>query len=311
MRRSRRRALLGLLALLVLLIAVAVASTGSVPVGPGGTRRPAERLIDTIISFYLLFMVVGVGLWVYVLVAGKTAVTEAIAARRGRSSWQSVARLALGFGLLALILHRVSVDDGLGRRIGRILAQSAGPAGSNTVAGQPASPADYQPRFATGPVLVVVVLLAVAGAAWYLSYRARQRRCEPPPEALLPALTDVLEETLDDLRAETDPRRAVIAAYARMERALAAYGLPRRPSEAPDEYLQRIFSDLEVSRRATSRLTALFAWAKFSSHDVVPAMKQEAIEALEAVRGELRAAEILAEHQRLAALAELRERAGT
>ena len=66
----------------------------------------------------------------------------------------------------------------------------------------------------------------------------------------MPTLADVLDETLDDLRAETDPRRAVIAAYARMERALAAYGLPRSPAEAPDEYLQRIFADLEVSRRA-------------------------------------------------------------
>ena len=76
----------------------------------------------------------------------------------------------------------------------------------------------------------------------------------------------------------------MIAAYARMERALAAYGLPRSPAEAPDEYLQRIFADLDVSRRATSRLTALFSWAKFSGHDVAPEMKQEAIEALEAVR---------------------------
>jgi len=311
MRGSRRRALLGLAALVVLLTAVAIASTGSVPVGAGGTRRPAERLIDVTVSLYLVLMVVGVGLWVYVLVAGKTAVVEAMAARRGPASWQSIARLALGLGLLGLALHRLSVDDGLRRRIGRVLAQPAGPAGSKAVAGHPAGTGDYQPRFATGPVLVVVILLAVAGAAWYLSYRARRRRLEPLSEALLPALTDVLEETLDDLRAETDPRRAVIAAYARMERALAAYGLPRRPSEAPDEYLQRIFSDLEVSRRATSRLTALFAWAKFSSHDVVPAMKQEAIEALEAVRGELHAAEILAEHQRLAALAERQDRAGT
>ncbi len=121
----------------------------------------------------------------------------------------------------------------------------------------------------------------------------------------------MLDETLDDLRAEADPRRAVIAAYARMERALGAYGLPRSPSEAPDEYLQRIFGDLEVSRLATSRLTALFSWAKFSGHDVAPEMKQEAIEALEAVREELRAAEILAEHERLAALAERRERAAS
>ena len=121
----------------------------------------------------------------------------------------------------------------------------------------------------------------------------------------------MLDETLDDLRAEADPRRAVIAAYARMERALGAYGLPRNPSEAPDEYLQRIFGDLEVSRLSTSRLTALFSWAKFSGHDVAPEMKQEAIEALEAVREELRAAEILAEHERLAALAERRERAAS
>ena len=115
----------------------------------------------------------------------------------------------------------------------------------------------------------------------------------------MPVLADVLEETIDDLRAEVDPRRAVIGAYARMERALAAAGLPRSPAEAPDEYLRRIFGDLEVSRFATARLTALFSWAKFSGHDVAPEMKQEAIEALEAVREELRAAEILAEHERL------------
>jgi hypothetical protein len=56
-------------------------------------------------------------------------------------------------------------------------------------------------------------------------------------------------------------------------------------------------------------LTALFAWAKFSSHDVAPEMKQEAIMALEAVREELRAEEILAEHRHALALAEMRERA--
>jgi hypothetical protein len=157
----------------------------------------------------------------------------------------------------------------------------------------------------------VVAVVVIAVLALYLSHRARRRRLDPLPDALLPALADVLDETLDDLRAEADPRRAVIAAYARMERALGAYGLPRNPSEAPDEYLQRIFADLDVSRLSTSRVTALFAWAKFSGHDVAPEMKQEAIEALEAVREELRAAEILAEHERLTALAERRERAAS
>ena len=65
-------------------------------------------------------------------------------------------------------------------------------------------------------------------------------------------LADVLRETLDDLRAEPDPRVAVIAAYARLERTLAAFGMPRRDSDAPLEYLERILVELDVG--AESRL---------------------------------------------------------
>jgi Domain of unknown function (DUF4129) len=101
----------------------------------------------------------------------------------------------------------------------------------------------------------------------------------------------VLAATLDDLRAEQDPRRAVIRAYARMERSLAAAGLPRAPAEAPEEYLTRVLEGLPVSARAAARLTALFAWARFSPHDVRPEMKDEAIETLEHIQLELEAAE--------------------
>ena len=307
MRGVRRRPLLGLAALVLLLVAVAIASTGSVPAGSGGARRPAEGFVDALISVYLLLMVVGVGLWVYILLIRKDAVAMAISTRARRRPWVSFVTLALGFALLALFVRWLSVNESMRQRLSRFGSQSA----STTTKGDIGKSGHFQPQFATGPVVVVVALVAIAVVAWYLSYRARRKRLELLPEALLPALADVLEETLDDLRAETDPRRAVIAAYARMERALAAFGLPRSPAEAPDEYLQRIFADLDVSRVATSRLTALFTWAKFSGHDVAPAMKQEAIEALEAVRAELHAAEILAEEQRLATVAAQRERAGT
>ena len=69
-----------------------------------------------------------------------------------------------------------------------------------------------------------------------------------------------------------------------MERALAASGLPRRDAEAPEEYLARVLDEIEISPRATGRLTALFAWARFSVHDVRPEMKDEAIETLEQVQ---------------------------
>jgi hypothetical protein len=306
---SRRRALIGIAALLLLLIAVGIASTGSVPTGAGGARRPADRIVDVLITLFMLLMVVGVGLWVYIFIVRKDEVANALATRARRRPWVSAVTLAIGALVLAGFIRRLSTDELLRMRLAARLHR--GNRSASATAAQSGAPGHYEPQIAWGLVLLVVALVVIAVVSLYLSHRARRRRLGPLPDALLPALADVLGETLDDLRAEADPRRAVIAAYARMERALGAYGLPRNPSEAPDEYLQRIFADLEVSRRSTSRLTALFSWAKFSGHDVAPEMKQEAIEALEAVLEELRAAEILAEHERLIALAERRERAAT
>jgi hypothetical protein len=167
----------------------------------------------------------------------------------------------------------------------------------------------YEPRFTIWPVLVVAGLAGAGLTAAYASHRARRRALGGGDPELALILADVVEETLDDLRAERDPRKAVIAAYARLERALAAYGLPRRASEAPEEYVARILGDLEVGSASVQRLTALFARAKFSQHEVDDGMKDEAIETLEQLRAELRAAEIRAEEERAAALAEARERA--
>jgi Domain of unknown function (DUF4129) len=103
------------------------------------------------------------------------------------------------------------------------------------------------------------------------------------------ALSAAVDDSLDDLRAERDPRRAVIAAYARMERTLAGQGLPRRRSEAPLEYLGRVLAALRVRSSAVLALTELFERAKFSRHEIDADMKDEAIGALVAVRNDLRA----------------------
>ena len=101
----------------------------------------------------------------------------------------------------------------------------------------------------------------------------------------------MLDDSLDDLRSERDPRRAVVATYARMERTLAGAGFPRSVAEAPLEYLGRVLRDLlHTSAEAVSKLTALFERAKFSHHEIDGGMKDEAIDALVAVRDELRAA---------------------
>jgi Domain of unknown function (DUF4129) len=102
-------------------------------------------------------------------------------------------------------------------------------------------------------------------------------------------LESMLDETLEDLQRERDPRKAVIAAYARMEQSLGVYGLPRRPWEAPLEYLGRVLAELTGSGSAARRLTKLFERAKFSEHSIDPGMKDDAISAVSAVRDELRA----------------------
>ena len=71
MKGTRRRPLLGLLVLVALLVTVAAASTGSVPVGAGGVRRPSDRLLDILISLFAIWMAFGVLLWGYLLLLRK------------------------------------------------------------------------------------------------------------------------------------------------------------------------------------------------------------------------------------------------
>lgn len=297
--------MLGVSALGVLLLAVALAASGSAPRGSAGTRGTPDQALDLVVSLVLVLMALGTLFVAYMILMRRATFVELVAARRRRSRWVSFAAIAIGFGLFAVFLRLLSADGGQGRGLADRLFNRGGEGRADA----PPPPNTYEPEFATGPVLVVLGLLALIAAAWFLSERARRRRLPSEQGSPLPALADVLDETLDDLRAEQDPRRAVVAAYARMEQALAAFGLPRRPAEAPAEYLKRIFEELDVGRRATSHLTRLFSQAKFSSHDVDAEMKGQAIEALVAIRDELRTAALVAEQERVRAVTELRERA--
>ncbi|MHB8618408.1 MAG: DUF4129 domain-containing protein [Chloroflexota bacterium] len=118
--------------------------------------------------------------------------------------------------------------------------------------------------------------------------------CLPPrhrdvleDDEVAPGVEQAATLALTELGEEEDPRRAVIAAYARMERALQAAGLVRRKSEAPFEYLARILRGARVSGTAAHRLTDLFELARFSHHDVEPNMRTEAMQALQAMRQQL------------------------
>ena len=108
---------------------------------------------------------------------------------------------------------------------------------------------------------------------------AARRPPAPDPSA-------AVDDALAALDAERDPRRAIINAYVRMERALDDAGIGRRESEAPREYLARVAGALRGDDRAARRLTALYEEARFSAHAVDEAMRAEAISALRALRAE-------------------------
>jgi len=135
----------------------------------------------------------------------------------------------------------------------------------------------------------VVFAFGVAVAGTAVLARRRRSGLLPPMEAaalVVGALSDMIAE----LRAERDPRRAVIRAYSGMERTLGARGLPRHAYEAPFEYLERILTGVQASAHSVGRLTNLFERARFSEHTIDAEMKDEAIDALVALRGELEAA---------------------
>jgi Domain of unknown function (DUF4129) len=137
------------------------------------------------------------------------------------------------------------------------------------------------------PLVLGLGGLVLLGGVW-MYVRGRRRLAPLYEERGLEAdMVTAIESTIDDLRSETDARRAVIAAYALMERTLARHGLARHRSEAPLEYLASILRGLHVRESAVVSLTRLFEFAKFSGHEVDAAMKEEAIEALVAIRDDL------------------------
>lgn len=146
------------------------------------------------------------------------------------------------------------------------------------------SPAPFQWSW-----IPVAVVATAAGVGLVAFAAVRRRRPVTLRAGASPAtrLRRGLIDSIAELRAEADPRRAVIAAYARMEHDLSILGLSRRISETASEYLDRLLVDLDVRPGSAVRLTDLFERAKFGHRSVDEGMKSEAIACLEQVAAEL------------------------
>jgi hypothetical protein len=277
-------ALLAPIALLILVGVVVAASSGHA-VGGGSLDSEAATGAFATLLFALGAVWVAGLLVASPLITGITARAEVVQRRR----WSEA------FLVLILVLALLFILSGAGRlgdrRPGAQTVQTIGeqqdPRGRGLGRPIDTPPIDW---------VVVVAVFGVALIA-FTSVAGMMIRGNPRVRREVEArkaLAEILDDTLDDLRAEKDPRKAVIAAYSRMERSLASFGLPRRPFEAPAEYLGRVLEELRSGSPSARRLTHLFERAKFSQHTIDARMKDEAIDAVVALRDELRA-ETLAE----------------
>jgi len=295
MRGSTARMLLPALVVLGLVGVVAIAATGSTGGGSDETRRLSDVPLDIILSLGLVALLPAAVLFVYGLMQRKEIAREIASGRYRRFGFTSYAVLLLLFAVVTYFRLRDWQRPPPAELEDPVLAGGQTP--PPTSPQRSGTERAYEPQFAWIPVLVVVALAAAGALAYYLAARRRANALRVDPD-VADTIADVLDDMLDDLRAEADPRRAVIAAYARLERVLAAHGFPRRSSETQEEYVGRILDDLEADRRSVRRLTELFLRAKFSQHAVDVGMKEDAIEALEHVRDGLREAAAARERAR-------------
>ena len=273
-----RAALVGV-TVLALLAIVALASRGHLG-GGGGGAGPSQGLVNYAFSIFLVAYFLAAPFAFYALLIQQKRERDLCKSRGRGGRWVINIAVFLAFLLLALGIDRLRHAHGR-------------PPKPALAGGSPTSKlkkqkqvADRTPRF-QWTVVFVAAALGAGGAAAFVLVRRRRRGDEAPP-GVAAELSQALDDAIDDVRAETDPRRAVIKAYARMETVLAAHGLPREPAEAPYEFLGRTLEQLRASGASVHRLTDLFERAKFSLHEIDGGMREEAIAALTAVRDELR-----------------------
>jgi hypothetical protein len=134
--------------------------------------------------------------------------------------------------------------------------------------------------------LAIGATVLVFAAGGYLAVRSRRR---PDAEATLePAQHRVTGDALRDSRMAfaipADTRAAILACYRAMERGLVDAGTSRRVADTPEELLDRAVRSGLLLPASAQRLAALFREARFSTHPMTAAHRDDALAALGAVR---------------------------
>jgi hypothetical protein len=198
--------------------------------------------------------------------------------------WVRILRQFAGLVYFAAFAYALSRG---GVSLDAIWALGAG-AGSINVGGLTGPVAESAPALVTWSfaVLAIGAGLGALGLALWISLGVRRPREDDGGEGVAApsALEAAVDDSVEDLRAEPDPRRAIVRCYARFERAAAASGVERTPWSTPMEFMREALRRLPLPRTAVPTLTGLFELARFSHHPIGPGERDRALAALDEIR---------------------------
>jgi len=299
-------------ALIVLLIVVAAALRGYLPAhdraphADSGANRAALIFVVAALGGTLVLLAVAVIARLrdpHVVAPNTADLTDMLGTGRGRPNWRA---LLIGLGvivawlLIVLLVSRV-VPHGVAPSPQPPDA-SATPAHVNT----PAPPQQQHPQNNTGDMLgillaatVPMLLIIVVGTAIMSRRRWKASiprtivddyiESAPPPkpsESLVRAAELGLAE-IGDLNRE--PREAIIACYAAMERELANVpGAAPQDFDTPTEVLVRAVEHQALHVDNAVELVNLFEEARFSPHVMNERHREVAVQVLQLVLADLR-----------------------
>jgi hypothetical protein len=135
----------------------------------------------------------------------------------------------------------------------------------------------------TGMAIAILVVLALA----VLSRRKRPAGTSHAGKRRLATLLDSLAAGSEALTAAAEPRAAIIACYAAMERGFAAAGSGPAVADTPAEVIARASRAGLVRAAPAEALTGLFRRARYSTHPMTGADSRAAADALTEMRTDL------------------------
>jgi uncharacterized membrane protein YidH (DUF202 family) len=283
---NRTKAALMGAALTVALVAVAIAASS--PLSRSTTVDATSAQAPTIAVFLVL---VGLGI---VLVGALGAV--AWSGRRRKDDppepeptrfelpwyWKLIAVLVL-FALGAALVAAAVAGARSGASAQQLRGGLSGSAPLQLASPTRAAGGFALPAWLPWTALGIVALAITAGVS--MLWLTRPRPSTDADDA--GATSAAVDAAIGALDAGSDPRHAVIAAYAAMQATLGRHGVVRSPAEAPREYLRRVLVERGATEREAATLTGLFEEARYSTHPITERVREVALSALRSLRRRL------------------------